>query len=66
MSNDTLPINRKNEFKYLMKYRWKALLIIGGIIFAIVKFKQKNNNNLDNIEDKSSVNINIKPNTQNI
>lgn len=33
MSNDTLPINRKSEFKYLMKYRWKALLIIGGIIF---------------------------------
>ena len=31
--NDSLPINRKNEFKYLLKYRWKSLFIIGGILF---------------------------------
>ena len=31
--NDSLPVNRKNEFKYLLKYRWKSLFIIGGILF---------------------------------
>ena len=65
--NNILTKKKKKKKKW-----WIALIVIGaliiiaGIIFAIVKFKRKNNNNLDNIEDKSSVNINIKPNTQNI
>ena len=33
MAISELPINRKSEFKYLIKYRWKSLLILGGILF---------------------------------
>lgn len=35
--NSSLPISRKSQFKYLIKYRWKSLLIMGGILilFAI-------------------------------
>lgn len=28
-----LPRKRKDQFKYLIKYRWKSLLLIGGILF---------------------------------
>ena len=40
MNHDNLPINRKNQFKYLLKYRWKSLLILGGVLvlFAIPLF----------------------------
>lgn len=40
MNHDSLPINRKSELKYLIRYRWKSLLIIGGILilFAIPLF----------------------------
>ena len=40
MNNDSLPINRESQFKYLLKYRWKSLLILGGILilFAIPLF----------------------------
>lgn len=33
MDTSALPVNRKSEFKYLIKYRWKSLLILGGILF---------------------------------
>ena len=40
MNHDALPINRKNQFKYLIKNRWKSLFIIGGVLvlFAIPLF----------------------------
>lgn len=28
-----LPNNRRNEFFYLIKYRWKSIMLIGGILF---------------------------------
>lgn len=39
-SLNNLPINRKSQFKYLLKYRWKSLLIMGGVLllFAIPLF----------------------------
>lgn len=40
MNQNALPINRKSQLKQLIVYRWKSLLIIGGIllIFAIPLF----------------------------
>lgn len=36
-SLNNLPTNRKSQLKYLIKYRWKSLLIMGGVLllFAI-------------------------------
>ena len=38
--NSSLPNSRKTQFKHLIKYRWKSLLIMGGILllFAIPLF----------------------------
>ena len=39
-SLNNLPTNRKSQLKYLLKYRWKSLMIMGGILllFAIPLF----------------------------